>query len=122
VPSVDDQKAVEEFAADGACEAFGDRVRSWRARRCLDDLDVGGGECAVAVADEDRRRRWALSRSMSRLRACWVSQARSVAGTTSAVLAPVRGLHLHRRTHGDNVLNALPDAITGNRWKSPLAC
>jgi hypothetical protein len=32
------------------------------------------------------------------------------------------GLHLHRRKHGDNVLNALPDAITGNHWKSPLAC
>jgi hypothetical protein len=27
VPSVDDQKTVEEFAADGADEPFGDRVR-----------------------------------------------------------------------------------------------
>jgi len=27
VPLVDDQETVEEFAADGADEAFGDRVR-----------------------------------------------------------------------------------------------
>jgi hypothetical protein len=27
VPSVDDQKTVEQFVADGADEAFGDRVR-----------------------------------------------------------------------------------------------
>jgi hypothetical protein len=31
---VDDQKTVEEFAADGADEAFGDRVCSWRAPVC----------------------------------------------------------------------------------------
>jgi hypothetical protein len=53
--------SVEEFAADGADEAFGDRVRPWRAHRRLDDLDVdggeygveGGGELAVMVADEE---------------------------------------------------------------------
>ena len=51
VPLVDDQKTVQQLAADGADEAF----------RCLDDLDVdrgeygveGGGELAVAVADEE---------------------------------------------------------------------
>ncbi len=37
VSLVDDQKTVEEFAADGADEAFGDRVRPWRAHRRLDD-------------------------------------------------------------------------------------
>jgi hypothetical protein len=31
VPSVDYQETVEQFAADGADEAFGDRVRPWRA-------------------------------------------------------------------------------------------
>jgi hypothetical protein len=46
---------------DRADEALGDRVRPWRARRCLEDLDVdggeygveGGSELAVAVADEE---------------------------------------------------------------------
>jgi hypothetical protein len=33
---VDDQKTVEEFAADGADEAFGDGVRSGCAHRRLD--------------------------------------------------------------------------------------
>ena len=61
MPLVDDQKTVEEFAADGADEAFGDRVRPRCAHRRLDDLDVdggehgveGGGELAVAVADQE---------------------------------------------------------------------
>ena len=58
---VDDQDAVEEFAADGADEAFGDRVGPRRAHRCPDDLDVDGGEdgvegrgeLGVAVADQE---------------------------------------------------------------------
>src|SRR3954452_2916889 len=33
VPLVDDQKTVEEFAADGADKALGDRVRPRRAHR-----------------------------------------------------------------------------------------
>jgi len=59
VSLIDDQKTVEEFAADRADEALGDRVRPRRAHRCLDDPDVdggedgveGGGELGVAVAD-----------------------------------------------------------------------
>jgi hypothetical protein len=61
VSLVDDQGAVEEFAADRADEALGDRVRPWCPYRCLDDLDVdggedgveGGGELAVSVSDEE---------------------------------------------------------------------
>src|ERR1700748_2286534 len=61
VPLIDDQKTVEEFAADRADEALGDRVGSRRLYRCLDDPDVhvgedgveGGGEPGVAVADEE---------------------------------------------------------------------
>jgi hypothetical protein len=60
VSLVDDQNPVEQFAADGADEAFRDRVRPRCAHRRLDDLDVdggehgveGGGEFAVAVADQ----------------------------------------------------------------------
>jgi hypothetical protein len=58
---VDDQDVVEEFAADGADEAFGDGV----GPRCLhgrpDDLDAARGEdgvegryeLGVAIADEE---------------------------------------------------------------------
>ena len=61
VSLVDDQDAVEEFAADRADEAFRDRVRPWCSHRRLDDPDVdggedgveGGGELGVAVADEE---------------------------------------------------------------------
>jgi len=61
VSLIDDQKAVEEFAADRSDEALGDRVCPWRPRWRLDDLDAGrgedgiegGGELAVAVADEE---------------------------------------------------------------------
>jgi hypothetical protein len=61
VSLVDDQDPVEEFAADGADEAFGDRVRPRRAHRCLGDLDIDdcehgvecGSELAVPVADEE---------------------------------------------------------------------
>jgi hypothetical protein len=41
VPLVDDQKTVEQFAADGADEALGDRIRPRCAHRCHDDLNVG---------------------------------------------------------------------------------
>src|SRR5690348_8699869 len=83
VALVGDQNSVEYFAADGADKAFGDRVRARCTHRRLDDLAFdggeegveGGGELAVTVADQDRKRRWASSRSMSRLRACWVSHA-----------------------------------------------
>jgi hypothetical protein len=68
VSLVDDQKTVEEFAADGADEAFRDGVCPRRPHRRLEDLDVdggehgveGGGELAVAVADGTKGR-WASS-------------------------------------------------------------
>jgi hypothetical protein len=40
MPLVDDQDAVEQFAAEAADEAFGDRVGPRRPDRCLDDADV----------------------------------------------------------------------------------
>jgi hypothetical protein len=62
VALIDDQDAVEELAADGADEAFGDRVGPRRAHRRLDDRRYvvrpedgveGGGELGVAIADEE---------------------------------------------------------------------
>lgn len=61
MPPVDDQEAVEELAAEGVDEAFGDRVRPRRPHRRPDDPDVdrgehgveGRGELGVAVADEE---------------------------------------------------------------------
>ena len=79
VSLVDDQDAVEEYAADGFDEAFGDRIGSRRprtgVRMILASTAVktgieGGGELGVVVADQDRKERAASSRSMSRLRAC----------------------------------------------------
>jgi hypothetical protein len=80
---VGDEDAVEELASDAADEAFGDGVGPRCQHRCLDDADVdggehgvdGGGELGVAVPDEEPDRRPASSRSIARLRACWVSQA-----------------------------------------------
>jgi hypothetical protein len=61
VSLVDDQETVEEFAAEGADEAFGDGVGPRSSHRRLDDLDVGRGEHGVegrgergvAVADQE---------------------------------------------------------------------
>jgi hypothetical protein len=61
MPLLNDQDAVEEFAADAAEEALGDRVRSCCSDRCLDDADVDGaedsvegiGEFGVAVPNEE---------------------------------------------------------------------
>jgi hypothetical protein len=83
VPLVGDEDAAEEFAADAADEAFGDRVGPRRPNRCSDDADVDcgehrvehGGELASRSRMRNRKRRAASSRSMARLRACWVSQA-----------------------------------------------
>ena len=58
---VDDQDTVEEFTADAADEAFGNRVGPRRPDRCRDDADVDGGEygverrgeLGVAVPDEE---------------------------------------------------------------------
>ena len=56
-----DQEVVEAFPAQGADEAFGDRVRPRCPDRGADDPDVGagedgverGGELAVPVADQE---------------------------------------------------------------------
>ena len=61
VPLIDKEDAVEEFAADGADEAFGDGVGPRRPHRRLDDLDAAagedgverGGELGVAIPDEE---------------------------------------------------------------------
>jgi hypothetical protein len=47
-----DEDSVEEFAADAADEAFGDRVGPWRPHRCPEDADVGGGEDGVERGGE----------------------------------------------------------------------
>jgi hypothetical protein len=83
VPLVDDQQTVEKFAADGADEAFGDRVGPRCPHRRLDDPDVnrgehrveGGGELRVAIRDEELESRPVSLRSTSRMRACCVNQA-----------------------------------------------
>src|SRR6185503_3904003 len=56
-----DEEVVEAFPAQGADEAFRDRVRARRPYRGADDADVGagedgvegGGELAVPVADQE---------------------------------------------------------------------
>ena len=56
-----DQDVVEAFAAEGADEAFGNRVHPRCPDRGADDADVGGGkdsvergcELAVPVADQE---------------------------------------------------------------------
>ena len=61
VSLVDDQDAVEQFAADRSDEALGDRVRRGARTGVLDDPDIdrgehgieGGGELGVAVEDEE---------------------------------------------------------------------
>ena len=61
VAGSDDQEVVEAFAAQGADEAFRDRIRPGCPDRGVDDADVGagehgverGGELAVPVADQE---------------------------------------------------------------------
>ena len=61
VAGSDDQEVVEAFAAQGADEAFRDRVRAGCPDRSVDDADVRagehgverGGELAVSVADQE---------------------------------------------------------------------
>jgi len=52
VSLVDEEKTVEEFAADGADEAFGDRVGPRCPHWCADDLDIDGGEHGVEGGGE----------------------------------------------------------------------
>ena len=53
VPLVDDQHAVEEFAANGADKALGDRVGPWRLLPAVRDDD----EAVSHDADENRASR-----------------------------------------------------------------
>jgi hypothetical protein len=52
VALVDDQNAVEELSVEAADEAFGDRVGARCPHRCLDDVDVDGGEDGVEGGEE----------------------------------------------------------------------
>ena len=78
-----DQEMVEVFAAQGADEAFGDRVRPRCSDWGADDADVGAGEYgvegrgefAVSIADQESNRSAQSPRLIRRLRACWVIQA-----------------------------------------------
>jgi hypothetical protein len=81
--AIDDQDAVEEFAAEAADEAFGDRVGPRCPDRRSDDPDVdggkhrveGGGEPGVAVPDEESEAPTGVVKVHAGARACWVSQA-----------------------------------------------
>ena len=42
--------------------------------------------------------------------------------TTAKAWLRVRGYISTVRKHGDNILDALRDAITGNPWKPPVTC
>src|SRR2546423_10098285 len=83
MPVDDDQDAVEEYAADVADEALGDRVGPRCAHRRPDDPDVdggedrveGGGELGVAVADEEPEAPPGVVDVHAEVAACWVSQA-----------------------------------------------
>jgi len=74
---------VEQFAADGVDEAFGDRVRPRCPHGCpmtLMSMAVKtASKLAVNLLSRSRirkwKRGWASSRFMSRLRACWVGHA-----------------------------------------------
>ena len=83
VAPVHDQQPVQALGADGADEALGDRVRLRRSHRRLDDLDAFAcedsvevaGELAVAVADQEAKRRGRSFSVQANWRACWVTQA-----------------------------------------------
>jgi hypothetical protein len=63
--AVDEQEPIETFRANGADEAFGDRVRLRRSHRRADHLDPFASEdgveavaeLAVAIADQEPGRR-----------------------------------------------------------------
>ena len=78
-----DQDPVQTLSADGADPPFGVRVRLERPRWDLQDFDARGGEhsvehrreLGVAVPDQEPEPVGRSSRSTSRFRACWVTQA-----------------------------------------------
>ena len=80
---VPDQGPVEEFATAGLHPPFHDRIHPWHADAGEHDLDPGvgedpveqGGELRVPVPDQILDLRAASSRSITRFRAAWVTQA-----------------------------------------------
>ena len=115
VPLVDDEDLVEELAADGADEPFGDRVGPRRPHRCPDDADVGGGEDGVervtvhawtgVVAD--------AFRGLHRSAAGVTELAARAAELLDTQLTPVRDRHpgvvVERHVVNDTALSALLD-------------
>jgi hypothetical protein len=83
VAFAEDQDAVGEFGSDGQHEAFGEAVRSRASRRDLHRVDAGPGQDRVdevvnwpaRLRTRNRKVAARSSRSISRLRACWVVQA-----------------------------------------------
>src|SRR4051812_21529664 len=107
VALVDDQDAVEEFSTDRADEAFGDRV----GPRCLPRRLMTLMSMAVKTASKatvnlasrsrmrNRNRRPVSSRSMSRLCACWVSQAPVGCAVTPRMFLDAGGVAAQGRRH-----------------------
>ena len=85
VAAVEDQQPVEALAADAADPALGVGVRVRRPHRRADDRDAfaaedvveAAAELAVAIVDQEAERLLASSSGISRLRACWATQAPS---------------------------------------------
>ncbi len=81
VAAAEDKDPVGAFAPDRANPAFGESVRAGRAYRRTDDHDLFRGEHGIetsyelGVAIPNQERSWSTRspRSMSRLRACWVT-------------------------------------------------
>jgi hypothetical protein len=93
---IPDQDPVQALSPDGAHPAFGGGDRARRSGRDLQDLDAGGGErveVRVNLVSRSRTRKRNLlvwsSRSISRLRAVWVTHA--------PVGCPVRPIRCTRR-------------------------
>jgi len=77
----EDQDPVGAFAPEGTDPAFGESVRARRACRRADDCHLfrgehgieTGDELGVAITDQETQLFEPSSRSISRLRACWVT-------------------------------------------------
>jgi hypothetical protein len=80
---IPDEGAVEQFPTAPADPPLYDRVRAGSLHRALENADSRGmedrvegcGELGVAVTDQELDRFGLPSRSISRLRACWVTHA-----------------------------------------------
>src|SRR3979411_31795 len=82
VPLAEDQDAVGEFGSGREYESFGEAVRSRASRWDLHGVDACTGQGSVErreltgpVADEESDAGMRSSRSVRRLRACWVVHA-----------------------------------------------